>query len=836
MLRADGKVERERTQTTLPDIDIECFGEFSGVPNLDERVDCYLNSHSQCYDSLEQLWSMDFLDGRRVILSFGFGIVEAAGSPGELVIARNALKLTWNRLDEHRQLVDETLENWVPRQVQGWPRKLQSNSPLDRVGQITYDNFRELLDHLYLDLCAAVASEVNPNPCDGAQLDGQLFFLRKSRYYKSTDTGKRQRVMRKISLNHELKEANSDFLLGYFLSWGDMSSLKKLLKDKNFRDALVSELRKQADKQDSSEEDAIITRIDSVIRRIEKPRSPKERNQEVIQVIETPLGEHNGENYCELVRSVFDSAFTSGTPEIVWEVRSDPRYSEGFKKTAPLELQACENALWPSQASEQDAYVFIPFTFGADIILGAYLVVPMLPPFVGETPSLCRLSTLTKQVIQTNRTYMHWMMASYPRAVIQVFKDGFSLILAGMDSEEIAENKQKYLEQYINKINEGCKAVHLLYGFPEVHFSHGAAGEKWHSLWSCYQTVLADVRTLVKREPWCEDHAHQYFLHEIGFHLVGFQKNKLQVTLDNLISSLLGLYVMHDLGMALDANLEKERVTGMTMRSDLSHEIGGLIDVMPRALREEPPNKPLLDWCMKVMKQVLSGFQHMPASVTDIQEQIEYIESVMPIHGAIVPSSGDRRVYGEVFVLPRDDTPLCSRLSEGAFYQIFRNMWKNAEQVLAVLSASEEPSEDSRLYGRIRSALEAYEPFSKRFSKQDRPELRRLGLIRRHENMIVIEVLDNAPQLIPNHELHYPEQSPRSHLGIRTIQQIVENSHKSGTEAYYEAPHSLATLRPEGLDELLRLVAADDRLKSFSLAETHNWTRTALYIEEIVDE
>jgi len=504
--------------------------------------------------------------------------------------------------------------------------------------------------------------------------------------------------------------------------------------------------------------------------------------------------------------------------------------------------------LWPDRAKSA-AYIFIPFTFGADVILGAYALSPLARPFSDHTESTEQgglatgweqLESTARLIVQANRTYMHWMIDSYSRVIQKLFVDGFTRLLSDLNSKRMQLERHNTVKGIIEVINEGCLAAHLIYGLPKVQFWYPSGGNEGQSLWQCYKEVAEDVRASYGRNVWPDEKAEAYFLHEIGLNVAHRKGEQLGALVHRELASLIGLYIMHDLLGEIAAFEHRVMIGNVDVRRKLSHQLGELLGKMGNAVKEKDTD--FIGWSVDIIKGVVrshggngnnnhESWQLMGSC--DLRAELPHIGKCEELGDQLMLRS-NIKMQSMVVLEPEHGEQWVIALPSFVCFEILTNMLRNAADVLDIYCCSRDPHLDDALGPRIRSVFRTTGNYRERFGSGSRPTPKRLALIRHMVNResIVIEIFDNAPELSQG-TLEYRETSPDGHFGMQVIDQYAAALSANG--GHYESPHRLADALTEVRSELAEICSRDKRLTDYDLADVEKWTRTAFTINEVTN-
>ena len=822
-----------RFATTLPDIDLSLYSDLTCLKTVQERLTLNFQSASSNYEYsklVKQTGSGDYNIEYNLGISF---ITNNSFYDEVLKIVKSQLSKFWNKLNVQSLSIINSIQNWRNTTEVSWPEHIQVNSKVDQIGKKIYEEFRELFDHVYLDL-QAIKSDVKKSE------NNSIFIIRKKRFNEEND-GIRHKTNRIVSKKPYIKE---NYMLAYFLSWRQIDELNTyflengeelLAKLNGFLEHETSDIRRQLLK-------TFITKITKA--------SYKEKIKLIVEGVERAQGEYSTSETIHVDRAVSDTTFQTTIPEIVWDISKDLRYKDQFREQADPVLVCMEEWILTDSIIDK-TFVFIPFADGGNITFNSFVACELgFPDFSKEF--MHGLQSVSNVFFQVNRTYQHYMMDSYPKLIINEFFECYLKLVSRNFFDSNPKNKITK-SQFVEEINNACQIVHIVYGYPLITFNQLQANSEEQSPWSCLEKVLYDFHYRQSHFEWLESEMYVGPLKEVGYQFDPAYENKKFIQyMQNSLEKEFALYIMHQLPTQLHT-LSGSFIQGRRqLQRSIRHEIGDLISfgIESKVTQNVEIDSKYLLWIANVMrdrigdlndygqpdisKQLnrLKNDEHLIESelICNVKEQLSFINELPPGLGNQTFNKGKLKA---LVVFPKNDNVLEVKLTASMFFAIWKNLWQNSKDILNIMLAdelNESSGSFGRLTTRINQAIEKYGSFTNRFSENEHPEPKMLLLIREYKNLIIIELFDNAPELARS-KLSYPGKAKYGHIGTDVIQNIQDELKVRGIQCNYQRAHSFEDCADDEVEAILACLK-EKTLKNFDLNNQYKWTRTKFDIEK----
>ncbi len=769
------------TLTTLPDCDLGYF-DLSNVPKLSKRTG---NPEELAVNGYQELTTTTFSNNVHVSVRIG-----STGTNEIFQSATNALENAWSKFFRlYAKQIETGQSLWAVPTDDQWPDSIDNVSRFTEEGRVVLERLREILDQVALDLASATFSDDRP----------KVFFLRKTRYYSPPLNSPHRSLVSRFIYKHE----QIPFLLGYFLSGNQVGQLFKrystdaealIIQLKLTRKELQKRIKKASNDKWAKHH---LNSINSLLNEVAPEGAcDPEAGVAVLRGLETPIGDVPELLRLEVIRSVADTVFETGAPEIVWNTWDDPRYLEEFTEKADAGIVNCERWLWssaePNESNKNMSLIFVPYSVRRDPVFCAYRQICTDSP-LGSEEALDAFVELSNRVIQSNRTAIHMCLMAYPALVLNAFSDHLLTHFGRRyREEEQLQDRNLALMEMLKQLNESCRVIALILDFPEVKFR---VSEPEQSVWQCYLETrkLADRQGAAmnnwKAEFWENHPDGQWELEHIGYDKIGGDENVVVCYVSALFRRLMGVLIQDELPLQINALAEAQRGGEEIFGHGLRHEIKNLV----RILMEESDTESKTYNAARLIRDLTNVIPdtedgELGSRVRGnclIKVSMELFEQLQPIPGQI---NGYQMQYRRL-ALPDEEGDWDVAIAPVGFYAAYNNLTTNAWEALRAVTADSVPEaqEEPRKLLKIQKIIEGYGRCAERFQSSPMPIPTILVCVRHFGDCVALEVLDNA--LAFGVPVDYINTDTEEGQGLRFLVQLERVLQDEG--AVFERPRAL---------------------------------------------
>lgn len=633
----------------------------------------------------------------------------------------------------------------------------------------------------------------------GEPIPSQLYFLKKS-----------------IPSNSHSVNADEQAYLSYLLTHEDLRLLQDWINDNL---CFVQRLRKAAVTLAKTSQETNILNVFIAQFEITHTQTWLQKIRQIYEQVQLPSN-----NVQSNVHSAY-STFFHGYPSICYQVNHQIVVLEHRNKNTLL-IALIEMVLLQGQPKEETNtsldrnIIFWPISFMGEPSLAVHFSFYGQNPLIASDDEFEQFFSLIRSFYRIREASWNLLFELYFDLIIDGFRDIYlhTVMENNKGGDTIYESGQlKKLMEQLNGLNAYLRTLLNVQVFNWC--TKKDSENDFESLWQI-QSEMEVIEDRSFSETIDQDEEErllilqqeQGILSQIGIEPVLNLKKmppELQFMYHHL-SWRIGHYIRYSLPSLLMAVAHRSNYEAQRQVRILRHEIAGLIGKSRSLVLEmNDQDKTTVQDDLRVLLRVLQGTMQsvdekgirssapLPSVAMKINEFIETLQRIFVDQFILTDKHGLPGICKIYNFLPQS----CQiNIAEEDFYAIWKNLWKNARQILI-------ENVDKNVTERI-----------------NQPVL--LGVLslksEQGKQLVHFDVLDNSPQL-STQPIKYPDRIKAGHYGLQVIQTIIEQLSKQ-TACYYIPVQPLNKQHRIHYEQF-------DVLQGYHFEQINNWSYTSVRLQ-----